>query len=163
MMKHRLTVALLTLAFAVNGVPDSWADFKARVVKVHEGDKVTILHGGRMKKIFLKDIDCPELKQPYGKQARRTTAAYIGNRIVTVRGVQRDRKGRTTADIVLADGRNVGHELIKEGLAWARKDTAGGKQLAEVEQLVRAEHKGLWSRPNPVPPWEWRLKGKNKR
>jgi len=163
MMKHKLTVALLTLAFIVNGVPDSWADFEATVVTVHEGDKVTILHGGRTEKIFLKDIDCPDLKQPYGKQAKRTTAAYIANRIVTVRGVQRNSKGRTTAEIILADGRNVGHELIKEGLAWARKDTAGGKQLAEVEQLVRAEHKGLWSDPNPVPPWKWRLKGKIKR
>lgn len=162
-MKHRLTVVLLTLAFAVNGVPDSWADFKARVVMVHEGDKVTVLHGGRTEKIFLKDIDCPDLKQPYGKQAKRTTAAYIANRVVTVRGVQRNSNGRTTAEIVLEDGRNIGHELIKEGLAWARKDTAGGKQLAEVEQLVRAEHKGLWSDPNPVPPWKWRLKGKSKR
>jgi endonuclease YncB( thermonuclease family) len=163
MMKHRLTIALLTLAFVVNGVPDSWADFQARVVTVHEGDKLTILHGGRTEKIFLKDIDCPNLKQPYGKQAKRTTAAYVANRIVTVRGVQRNSKGQTTAEIVLEDGRNIGHELIKEGLAWARKDTAGGKQLAEVEQLIRAEHKGLWSDPNPVPPWKWRLKGKIKR
>jgi endonuclease YncB( thermonuclease family) len=130
---------------------------------VHEGDKVTVLHGGRTEKIFLKDIECPDLKQPYGKQAKRTTAAYIANRVVTVRGVQRNSKGRTTAEIVLEDGRNIGHELIKEGLAWARKDTEGGKQLAEVEQLVRAEHKGLWSDPNPVPPWKWRLKGKIKR
>jgi len=163
MMKHTITVALLTLAFAVNGVTDSWADFKARVITVHEGDKVTILHGGQTQNIFLKDIDCPDLKQPYGKQAQRTTAAYIANRVVTVRKVQRDNKGRTTAEIVLLDGRNVAHELVKEGLAWARKDTAGGKQLAEVEQLVRAERKGLWADPNPVPPWKWRLKGKIKR
>jgi len=163
MMKHTLMVALLTLAFVVNGVPDSWADFKARVITVHEGDKVTILHGGRTEKIFLKDVDCPDLQQPYGMEAKRTTAAYIANRIVTLRGVQRDGKGRTTAEILLLDGRNVAHELVKEGLAWAKKDTAGGEKLAEVERLIRAERKGLWADPNPVPPWKWRLKGKVKR
>lgn len=163
MMKHRLIFAALTFATVISGTHNSWADFKARVITVHEGDKVTILHGGKREKIFLKDIDCPDLKQPYGDQARRTTAAYAGNRIVTIRALKRDGKGRTTAEIILHDGRNVGQELLKEGLAWARKDTAGGKKLAEIEQLVRAERKGLWSDPNPVPPWKWKPKGKFRR
>lgn len=163
MVKYKLACAALACAIVISGTNNALADFKARVITVHEGDKVTILHGGRTETIFLKDIDCPDLKQPYGEQARRTTAAYAGNRIVTIRAVHRDGKGRTTAEIILRDGRNVGHELVKEGLAWARKNTRGGKKLAEIEQLVRAEHKGLWSTPNPVPPWEWKLKGRSRR
>ena len=49
----------------------SWADFSARVVTVHEGDRLTIRYDGRSETIYLKDIDCPELKQPYGKQAKQ--------------------------------------------------------------------------------------------
>ena len=163
MVKKALAIAWLTFAFAAIGSLQAWADFKARVVTVQEGDRITIYHAGRNETIYLKDIDCPQLKQPYGKQARRTTAAIIGGREVLVRGLQRTAKGRKTAEILLHNGRNVGHELVKEGLAWARRDSEEGKRLAQVEELARAERKGLWSDPNPVPPWKWKAKGKAKR
>lgn len=153
-MKHHLITGLvLTLAVACPIL--SWADFVARVVTVHEGDQLTIRHDGRNETIYLQDIDCPELKQPHGKQAKHAVAAYVGNRDVVVRSLKRDRQGRATAEIFLQDGRNVGHELVKEGLAWLRPDTAQGQRLGEVEQLARAERKGLWSEPDPVPPWKW--------
>jgi endonuclease YncB( thermonuclease family) len=155
-MKHHLITGLV-LALSVVYPTLSWADFVARVVTVHEGDRLTIRHDGRSEIIYLQDVDCPELKQPHGKQARHAMAAYVGNRDVVVRSLKRDRQGRATAEIFLQDGRNVGHELVKEGLAWLRPDTAQGQSLGEVGQLARAEKKGLWSEPNPVPPWEWKL------
>jgi micrococcal nuclease len=153
-MKHHLMTGLvLTLAVACPTL--SWADFVARVVTVHEGDRLTIRHDGRTEIIYLQDIDCPELKQPYGKQAKLATAAYVGNCDVVVQSLKRDRHGRTTAEIFLPDKRNVAHELVKEGLAWLRSDLPQGQSLEEVEQLVRAERKGLWSEPDSVPPWKW--------
>ena len=155
MVKHHIT-ACLVLAFVATCPALSWADFGARVITVHEGDRLTIHHEGRRETIYLKDIDCPELKQPYGKQAKRALAAYVGSREVMVRALKRDRHGRVTAEILLQDGRNVGHELVKEGLAWSRPDTTEGRSLGDVEQLARAERKGLWSEPDPVPPWKWK-------
>jgi micrococcal nuclease len=163
MLFKTLTVTGLILALAAIGPCPSWADFKAKVLIVHDGDRLTIFHNGRREMIYVKDIDCPELKQPYGKQAKRTTMAYIGGREVVVRGLQRNHQGRTTAEVLLLDGRNVGHELVKEGLAWASRDTVEGRRLGEIEQLARAEGKGLWSQPNPMPPWKWRQKAKVKR
>jgi micrococcal nuclease len=139
------------------------ADFVAIVVTVHEGDRLTIYHDGRREMIYLKDVDCPELKQPYGKQAKHATAAYVGNREIVVRALKRDRHGRTTAEVVLQDGRNIAHELIKEGLAWSRPETVEGRSLGDIEQLARAEGKGLWSDPNPVPPWKWKAPKKTSR
>jgi len=124
---------------------------------------LTIRHDGRSETIHLKDIDCPELKQPYGKQAKLATAAYVGNREVVVRALKRDRQGRTTAEILLQDGRNIGHELVKEGLAWSRPGSSEGQSLVDIEQLARAEGKGLWSEPNPVPPWKWKATKKTSR
>lgn len=141
----------------------AWADFVARVVTVHEGDRLTIYHNGKKEMIYLKDIDCPELKQPYGKQARNATAAYVGNREVVVRDLKRNQNGRTTAEVLLQDGRIVGHELIKEGLAWSRPETAEGRSLEIKEELARAAGKGLWSQPNPEPPWKWKAPKKTKR
>ena len=162
MVKHHIMTGLV-LALVATCPALSWADFGARVVTVHEGDRLTIHHEGRSETLYLKDVDCPELKQPYGKQAKHATAAYVGNRDVVVRALKRDRHGRTTAEILLQDGRNMGHELVKEGLAWSRPDTSHGQSLGDVEELARAERKGLWSEPHPVPPWKWKATKKTSR
>ena len=132
------------------------ADFVARVLMVHEGDRLTIHHQGRKDMVYLRNVDCPALKQPYGKQAKHATAAYIANREVVVRNLKRDRQGRMTADIRLTDGRQIAHELVKEGLAWVQPDGFADQALKDMEELARAAGKGLWAEPNPVPPWKWK-------
>jgi endonuclease YncB( thermonuclease family) len=155
MVKHHIMTGLALALLA--GCPTlSWADFVARVVTVHEGDRLTIRHDGHNEMIHLKDIDCPELKQPYGKEAKQAIAAYVGNRDVVVQGLTRDKQGRVSAEVLLQDGRNVGRELLREGLAWWQRAASGDASLEEVEQLARAAGKGLWADPNPVPPWEWK-------
>lgn len=132
------------------------AGFTAKVVAVHEGDRLTIYHDGRREMIVLKGIDCPELKQPYGKKAKQVTEAYVGTRDVIVQSLQRDRQGHVVAEIFLQDGRNVAQELVKEGLAWSQSGTAEGRNFDDDEQLARAARNGLWADPNPVPPWKWK-------
>ena len=162
MLKHHI-MAGLVLAFVATCPALSWADFGARVVTVHEGDRLTIHHEGRSETIYLKGIDCPELKQPYGKQAKHAIAAYVGNREVVVRALKRDRDGRATAEILLQDGRNVGHELLKEGLAWWQRSASNDASLEVLEELARASRKGLWADSNPVPPWKWKAPKKTSR
>ena len=154
-MAKRQIMAGLVFALVATCPILSWADFAARVITVHEGDRLTIHHDGRKETIYLKDIDCPDLKQPYGKQAKLVTAAFIGNRDVVVRGLKRDKQGRVSAEVLLDDGRNVGHELLKEGLAWWRRSASSDASLEVVEELARASGKGLWADSDPVPPWEW--------
>jgi len=152
----RYVMTGLVLALVAAWPALSWADFLARVVTVHEGDRLTIRHDGRNETIYIKDIDCPELKQAYGKQAKHAIAAYVGSRDVMVRALKRGRNGLGTAEILLQDGRNVGHELLKEGLAWARPEKGQDQSLEDMEQLAKAERKGLWSDSNPVAPWKWK-------
>lgn len=147
--------AILCLILMSVGSTVAWADFVARVLTVHEGDRLTIHHQGRKDMVYLRNVDCPELKQPYGKQAKHATAAYIANREVIVRDLKRDRQGRMTADILLPDGRQIAHELVKEGLAWVQPGESGNQSLKDMEELARAARKGLWAEPNPVPPWNW--------
>jgi micrococcal nuclease len=162
MAKHQIMAGLVFALVATCPIL-SWADFAARVITVHEGDRLTIHHDGRKETIYLKDIDCPDLKQPYGKQAKLVTAAFIGNRDVVVRGLKRDKQGRVSAEVLLDDGRNVGHELLKEGLAWWRRSASSDASLEVVEELARASHKGLWADSDPVPPWEWKAPKKTSR
>ena len=162
MVKHHV-MAGLVLALVATCPTLSWADFVARVVTVHEGDRLTIHHDGRSETIYLKDIDCPELKQPYGKQAKHAIAGYVGSRDVVVRGLTRDKQGRVSAEVLLHDGRNVGHELLKEGLAWWQRSASSDASLEVLEELARASHKGLWADSNPVPPWKWKATNKTSR
>ena len=162
MVKHHV-MAGLVLALVAACPALSWADFVARVVTVHEGDRLTIHHDGRSETIYLKDIDCPELKQPYGKQAKQTIAGYVGNREVVVRGLTRDKQGLVSAVVLLHDGRNVGHELLKEGLAWWQRSASSDLSLEVLEELARASGKGLWADSDPVPPWEWKATKKTSR
>jgi len=162
MLKHHI-VAGLVLAFVATCPSLSWADFGARVVTVHEGDRLTIHYEGRSETIYLKDIDCPELKQPYGKQAKHAIAAFVGNRDVVVRGLTRDKQGRVSAEVLLHDGRIVGHELLKEGLAWWQRSASNDASLEVLEELARASRKGLWADSNPVPPWKWKAPNKTSR
>ena len=120
-------------------------------------------HDGRSETIYLKDVDCPELKQPYGKQAKHATDAFVGNRDIVVRALTRDKRGRTSAEVLLPDGQNVGRELVKEGLAWWQRSSSGDGSLGDLEELARAAGKGLWSEPNPVPPWKWKVTKKTSR
>ena len=162
-MAKRQIMAGLVFALVATCPILSWADFAARVITVHEGDRLTIHHDGRKETIYLKDIDCPDLKQPYGKQAKLVTAAFVGNRDVVVRGLKRDKQGRVSAEVLLQDGRNVGHELLKEGLAWWRRSASSDASLEVVEELARASGKGLWADSDPVPPWEWKAPKKTSR
>ena len=68
-----------------------------------------------------------------------------------------DRYGRTVADVILVDGRILNHELVRAGLAWRyRKYAPDIGTLAQLEAAARDAKRGLWSQPNPLPPWEWR-------
>jgi micrococcal nuclease len=152
----RLSPIIVWLLLVVPVHALAGTEFVARVLTVHEGDRVTIHYQGRNEMVTLRDVDCPDPKQPYGKQAKHAAAAYLGNRDVVVRELKKDQRGRMTADLLLNDGRNIAHELVKEGLAWVQPSEIHDPALKDMEELARASKSGLWSEPDPVPPWKWR-------
>jgi micrococcal nuclease len=80
---------------------------------------------------------------------------------VTLQTHGTDKYGRTLAAVLLSDGTNANHVLVKDGWYWwYRKYAPEDTVLEGLERDARKTRKGLWSDPDPVPPWEWR---KNKR
>jgi micrococcal nuclease len=76
---------------------------------------------------------------------------------VTLQTHGTDKYGRTLADVILPDGTNVNHALVKDGWCWwYRKYAPGDTVLEGLENDAREAKKGLWAEPQPVPPWEWR-------
>lgn len=75
---------------------------------------------------------------------------------VTVRPHDRDRYGRTVAEIILPDGRNLNRELVRNGFAWHYRRYSSDQTLEALEQEAGDNRRGLWHDPHPVPPWEFR-------
>jgi endonuclease YncB( thermonuclease family) len=56
--------------------------------------------------------------------------------------------------VLLPDGTNVNHELVKDGWCWwYRKYAPGDTVLEGLEKEAREAKKGLWVDPAPIPPW----------
>ena len=59
--------------------------------------------------------------------------------------------------MILPDGTNVNHTLVKEGWCWwYRKYAPNDTTLEKLEAEAREAKRGLWAESNPVPPWNYR-------
>ena len=134
-------------------------EFSGKVIGVTDGDTLTVLRGRSPVKIRLQGIDCPESGQDFGSRAKSLTSELSFGQAVKVQGHGLDRYGRTVADVILPDGRSLNQELVREGVAWwFRKYAPHDSTLSRLEAEARAAKRGLWSQPNPIPPWEWRAR-----
>ena len=67
-------------------------------------------------------------------------------------------------EVLLPDGRNLNHELVRAGFAWwYRKYAPEDETLKQLEQEARAAKRGLWVDAKPIPPWQWRTGKKSPR
>ena len=140
---------------------DEGKQFSGMVVSIADGDTVTVLHAGKPERVRLYGVDCPEKKQPFGTRARQLTGQLAFKKVVTVRVKDRDRYGRTVGEVVLPDGKVLNQELVRAGLAWWYRDyAAGDARLARLEQEARDAGRGVWSDAKPMPPWEYRKRGR---
>jgi micrococcal nuclease len=137
--------------------------FNGKVVAVKDGDTIVVLSEKTPIKIRLHEIDCPELGQDFGRKAKEFTSELCFEKNVKVIVKGKDYFGRTLAEIILPDKKNLNHELVKKGLAWHFKKYSKDKTLAVFELNARKTRAGLWSLSNPIPPWEFRKTKKKKR
>lgn len=139
----------------------SWAaNFTATVVRVADGDTLEVKRAnGEQLKLRLYGIDCPELKQAYGKDAQKFTAGKVLQVKVQVQSLETDQYGRIVAIVRYGD-KCLNEELVKSGYAWFYKryckNGAFCGNLQALELQARASLAGLWRDKNAVPPWEFR-------
>lgn len=127
------------------------------VVAVTDGDSLRVLRDGREERIRLHGVDAPERAQPYSSRAKQLASSLVFGKVVQVQVLEADRYGRTVARVLLPDGRDLGHELVREGLAWwYRQYAADDEVLRALEDEARRARRGLWADRSPQPPWEFR-------
>ncbi|MBC7358450.1 Endonuclease YncB, thermonuclease family [Desulfacinum infernum DSM 9756] len=131
-----------------------------KVVGVMDGDTLEVLHQGRAVRIRLYGVDCPEKRQDFGQKAKQFASSKVYGAIVRVEPKAKDRYGRTVA-IVFPEKSSVSlnQMLVKNGLAWVYRKYCRAPECStwlELERQARERRLGLWSHPNPVPPWDYR-------
>lgn len=162
-MKNILSLSillLLTLAThaltPVKGILSPSGQF--RVVRIYDGDTFTILDPNGLKtyNIRINGIDAPERTQEYGLYARAFLEQLIGGEPVTVKPIGIDLWGRTTALCYNHQGLDIALEMLKAGMAWHYTQYSSNRKYAEAETEARYTHTGLWCRPNPMNPQDYR-------
>jgi endonuclease YncB( thermonuclease family) len=107
-----------------------------KVVKIADGDTLTLLVGKTQIKVRLEGIDTPERGQPFGHKAGQALAKKVFGKVVQVDDLGKDRYGRTLG-VVRLGTRNVNLELVQEGWAWwYRKYAFMSKELAEARLVA---------------------------
>jgi endonuclease YncB( thermonuclease family) len=127
---------------------------------VHDGDTLTVLIDQRQVKVRLTEIDAPELKQPFGTKSKQSLAELCFGKTATLEVRGHDRYHRTLAQVTCA-GTDANAEQVRRGYAWIyTRYTRVDSPLYAIQQAARSAHRGLWSEPVPMAPWEWRRSGR---
>jgi endonuclease YncB( thermonuclease family) len=126
------------------------------VVKIVDGDTFDLLtKDKRTLRVRMYGIDCPEKKQDFYQSAKNALAGYIFKKSVQLKIAGYDRNKRTIA-MVYCNHQNINLAMIKNGFAWHFSKYSSDSNFAQAESQARKAKAGLWKRPNPVAPWEFR-------
>lgn len=124
-------------------------------------------------------IDAPEKKQPFGSRSKQHLSYLVFDKAVEINYRKTDKYGRLVGKVMVSSPDacpdaspacpktlDAGLAQVTVGLAWHYKQFAS-EQSAEdrgryesAESEAREKKAGLWSDLHPLPPWEWRHRGK---
>jgi micrococcal nuclease len=144
-----------------------------QVIKVADGDTITVIQGDRKEKIRFCGIDANESQQKGGQEAKAYLRSLIdkGDGTVIVNPIEKDRYGRTVAELFVkprtetpdshsGEAIFLNGEMVKAGFArhYSRySSTCPGREIIEQSEAIAiANHAGVWGDPSAIPPWEFR-------
>ncbi len=162
MYQNYLKICFILVIFAITGNASA-DEFNAKVIKVMDGDTVRVItETGKAIKIRLSSIDAPEKRMVFGQKSRRILSNLINQKNVkVVTGKNRkDQYNRVVATLYI-DGKNVNHYMVQKGAAWVWEKYNRDRKLSAIQRYARRHKIGLWSKPNPKKPWQWRWEQKN--
>lgn len=159
---RRIVQALVVFAAAVllGGAASAQTTLSGPVVAVIDGRTFVIdTERGRITG-SVQYVDVPEPEQPLSRIVREHF-----ERLVVGRSITFTPNGFSPAALVgkvYMDGLDMGQQLLRDGAAWHTPVDRSGQNPTEagvyrkLEELARAEKRGVWSIANLTPAWEFR-------
>lgn len=132
---------------------------KGEVIKVYDGDTITVFKSNEKHKIRLDGIDAPELKQKFGKESRNFLNQKLLGKNVEIKIKNIDIYQRKVGE-VYQNSELVNLTMINEGYAWHYFEYNKNKNYSKAQNTAKINKIGLWKEKSPVAPWEWRKQHK---
>jgi endonuclease YncB( thermonuclease family) len=152
-------LARALLLVLVLAAPAAWAQtLQGKVVRVSDGDTLTVLIDLKQVKVRLTEIDAPESRQAFGERARKSLGEMCAGQLATVRYSARgkyDKYGRVLGRVE-CQGLDANAEQVRRGMAWVYDRYVTDRALYALQNEARAAHLGLWADTAPTAPWTWR-------
>lgn len=160
-----VAVLFVALSFTVNA--DATYKLSGTVVRVADGDTITILNGTKSYKIRLASIDAPETghgktrpSQPFSKASQNALAKMVAGKNLTLICYEKDHYQRDICDVPYTANKTANQALVEQGLAWANMQGGGkylrNRALLDIQRQAESKKIGLWQQKNAVAPWDWR-------
>jgi endonuclease YncB( thermonuclease family) len=151
---NEMALKLLLAVSTIGAIPADPTD--VRVVGISDGDTMTVLTEDKQShRIRLAEIDAPESRQDFGQRAKQALSDLCFGKSAKVNFGNTDQYGRTVSRVT-CNGVDVQAHMVANGMAWVYERYAQDKNLHVLQRQAQERRLGLWSHPNPIPPWEWR-------
>ncbi|MCL5023499.1 MAG: thermonuclease family protein [Nitrospirae bacterium] len=129
----------------------------ARVMRVHDGDTVSVLIGRKWEKVRLIGIDAPEMGQrPWGARAKRHLEELLdrsgGSLTLEFDVDKRDKYGRLLAYLRNKDGKMINLEMMRDGYAVLftfPPNVNYAAELRSAQRCARGKGLGIWGEKGP--------------
>lgn len=105
--------------------------------------------------VRLRDIDAPEICQPWGEESKQALAELALNKSAVLRTVARDGYGRAIG-VVIVDDIDLGLRMVEEGHAWSVRTRYDRGPLVKQERMAKALGRGFHTQPGKLMPWDFR-------
>lgn len=103
----------------------------------------------------LAQIDTPEKSQDFGQVSEQALSDLVYGKDVTIEVETIDKYGRTVGTVMVG-GVDANLQQVAKGLAWVYTKYAYDPAYYEAEKSAKKAGIGLWSRPDAIPPWDYR-------
>jgi len=126
-----------------------------KCTEVLRGDFVTVSVKGTNYNVELREVMCPRARQPFFKEATEFTSSQILGRLVRIEYDDAPMDNNVIGEIYYSSKISLSQVLLQKGLAWWNANRGSYYGLKTYETRAKGSRLGLWSRPDPVPPWEF--------
>lgn len=126
------------------------------VTAIHDGNTIEVAtKDNEVYRVVLMGIDCPELSQEYGSEAKDFLSQWLLHQEVLVQIHGKDRFRNYVGVVLVDEGLDVRLALLEEGLAWtSERDVIPELEMIRLEAV--RDKKGLWHDEAAVAPWIFR-------
>lgn len=138
-MLCRASATFLLVALAISARA---ADLVGMVVRVTDGDTVTVLVDGQRVSVRLTEIDAPERGRAFGRRSGQSMAAMCLDKPARVVEAGKDQYRRTLGR-VYCNGLDANAEQVRRGMTWVFDCYVTDHSLYPLQSEARTTRVGL--------------------